>query len=730
MCREPLCEVSLKELARMIRHDMVAEHNTTATRQLLQQGDRQGADEVKRSGHAIMPGAYVAGGRTLEDVVAYTGLAMCDIDGIGDTATRNQVAALLRDDPHVAMLWITHKGMGLRVLFCGDRVPEDNDEYNRLWQVGNDHFEQLTGLPVDRQTRGANHLSQVPHDPDVLLRAEAMPFSIPSAPPKSVPNVGWVEHEQDPLSVAQRFVEQNGVWYAEGHHNEFVSRMAYQMNRLGVDSSEAARLLVQAGFVDGNAKITEGIVRNVYRNHGGEHGSLAYMLAPRKKRGPGRPRKYPKQTKATTDDNRSDDEGNRHTTKTEMVIQYLSNHYHCRYNTVTGVAELCPLDSESDRYIAVDDIMLNTISNNICMEYGANISEQLVRRVLYSEASEQYNPFVAYLEQLPEWDGTDHVGRLADRVKTSVPRLFVHYLTRFLVKMVRSLLGLDVNQDMLILAGPQRIGKSTFAATLLPPELRQYFDTMGAIQFVDKDVRMKLSRYALISIEEYSGLNGKTAELAKGLMRQTVINERRAYGVVESHYCRYASFVATTNESHLLVDPTGNETLYPFWVEHIVYAEGPHATDYRGLYSQLYHMATDPDYSDRDLSEMRDEYEQYRHQFDAVCAEQELIASHYRLPTEEDRLLGRVALLYASEITAFVNLQNRSNLSAAKVGAALSQMGYPFVSRHNKRRYQVVPLDIDTINAQKQADTEQIRHDAMLRSNRNEDDNLNENSKL
>ena len=64
------------------------------------------------------------------------------------------------------------------------------------------------------------------------------------------------------------------------------------------------------------------------------------------------------------------------------------------------------------------------------------------------------------------------------------------------------------------------------------------------------------------------------------------------------------------------------------------------------------------------------------------------------------------------------------------MGAALSQMGYPFVSRHNKRRYQVVPLDIDAINAQKQADTEQIRHDAMLRSNRNEDDNLNENSKL
>lgn len=713
MSREPLCDISLGELEKMIQQDLVIAHNTAATRQLLQQGDRQGADEMKRSGRAIMVGARVAGGRTMDHVVGYTGLAMCDIDGIADDSSRDRAVALLRDDPHVAMLWITHKGMGIRVLFCSSEIPADGEAYNRLWQVGNDYFEQLTGLPVDRQTRGANHLSQVAHDPEVLLRSDVVPFAIPAAPPKPVADRAWVEHDKDPLALARDFVEQHGVWYVDGHHNEFVCRMAYQLNRYGVDASEAARMLVQAGFVDGNQRVTESVVKNVYHNNGGEHASLAYLLTPAKG-GHNKKTARRKSSHPLSGEDDSNATENRRVSKTEIVMQYLSTHYRCRYNTVTGIVEVSPRDGGA--FVVVDDLVVNTITNNICLECSVNVTEQLVRRVLYSDTSEQYDPFADYLERLPEWDGTDHVGRLASRAQTQEPRLFAFYLCRFLVKMVRTMLGLDINQDMLILAGPQRIGKSTFVATLLPPELRDYFDIMGNIQFVDKDIRLKLSRYALMSFEEYSGTagGGKTAELVKGLLRQNVINERRAYGVVETRYVRRCSMVATTNESHLLVDATGNETLLPFWVERIARpADSP--VDYEGLYSQLYHMATDPGYDDSVPPELKAAYDEYRHQFDAVSAEQELIAALYRQPTEEDCLMGRVSLLTASEITSCINFRNRSNLSAAKVGATLSLMGYPFKSRHHKRYYQAVALDIEEINAMKQADTELIRREAQQR---------------
>ena len=56
-----------------------------------------------------------------------------------------------------------------------------------------------------------------------------------------------------------------------------------------------------------------------------------------------------------------------------------------------------------------------------------------------------------------------------------------------------------------------------------------------------------------------------------------------------------------------------------------------------------------------------------------------------------------------------------TTLPPVKVGAALSQMGYTFRNHHNKRLYEVVPLDIDAINAQKQADTELVRHEALQR---------------
>lgn len=48
----------------------------------------------------------------------------------------------------------------------------------------------------------------------------------------------------------------------------------------------------------------------------------------------------------------------------------------------------------------------------------ANIScsRDLLRTVLFSDYVQKFNPFANYLNNLPDWDGTDYVSLLADSI--------------------------------------------------------------------------------------------------------------------------------------------------------------------------------------------------------------------------------------------------------------------------------------------------------------------------
>ncbi len=697
----PSVEVTFEDLSRMIRSDLLVKSNTEEARRLRAQGDIEGYKNKKKECKALMVGGRATGRRRMENIKEMTGLAMADIDGIKDDEQLQQALALVRDDPHTAMAWVTHSGLGIRILFCGrfadgHTVPTDSDEYNSLWLTGNEYYEQLTGLPVDRQTSGANHLTQLAHDPDVMVRSEAMPFLVPETKKKDKPlrvtaPTAWVEHGQDPLSTAQRFVEQCGVWYEEHHHNEFVSRMAFQLNRYGVDADEAARLLVNAGFMDGNAHNTEAVVRNVYRNHGAEHATLAHLLSTRR---PGRPRGSGIRKNKNSNDmeNNNNTSANSRVNRTDAAMTFIDEHYDYRHNTVLRNIEI--REHGTGPYLPLDNMMLNTITNRICLESPVNVTENTVLRILFSDFSPLYNPFEHYLNGLPPWDGHDHLGDLLARIDTTADAdLLRHYFGRFLVSMVDTMLGRGINQMMLVLSGPQRIGKSTLAERLLPPELHGYYDTMPPVTRTDKDTLVKLANNALISIEEYTGQNGRTPDIVKGLIRTTVINQRNPYERVESAFRRYASFMATTNEQFILADTTGNECIFPFEVTAIGRIDEDHPIDYAGLYSQLLHMADHPDGLLEDDPTMKQRYDLYRRRFEVPVAEEELLLTHYRPATDDERKYNHATLLTASEITAFINRVDFVRLSIVKTGQALVKLGFTYRTSHNQRRYEVVPID-------------------------------------
>lgn len=101
-----------------------------------------------------------------------------------------------------------------------------------------------------------------------------------------------------------------------------------------------------------------------------------------------------------------------------------------------------------------------------------------IRSVLDSEYTPLFNPFVAYLEGLPTWDGTtDPIARLAAGVHVKDDqKLFGIYFKKWLVATIASLLDTKVvNHEILVFIGKQGIYKTTWMQRLLPVELQRYF---------------------------------------------------------------------------------------------------------------------------------------------------------------------------------------------------------------------------------------------------------------
>lgn len=55
------------------------------------------------------------------------------------------------------------------------------------------------------------------------------------------------------------------------------------------------------------------------------------------------------------------------------------------------------------------------------------------QNLIYSDFSITYHPIREYLDLLPEWDGTDYIGILANSVHTSHQKFWVECLERYLV---------------------------------------------------------------------------------------------------------------------------------------------------------------------------------------------------------------------------------------------------------------------------------------------------------
>ena len=264
---------------------------------------------------------------------------------------------------------------------------------------------------------------------------------------------------------------------------------------------------------------------------------------------------------------------------------FLNEYYELRKNVLRGVAEYRLRTGLGYSFHELTEEVRNSITMR-AIEQGIKCWDKDIRRYVNSDDIELYDPVNDYLESLPAWDGRDRIGELASRVPTSYkewPQMFRLWL-RSMVAMWRGKNQLSGNALVPLLIGPQGCGKSSFCRILLPPELRDYYNE--SINFKNEaDLNLGLSSFALLNLDEFDRVTKRQQVVLKYLVSTAEVKYRPPYGKAYQSRRRYASFVATTNEAHPLVDNSGSRRFVCVNINGTIDFKTP--INYQQLYAQL-----------------------------------------------------------------------------------------------------------------------------------------------
>ena len=401
----------------------------------------------------------------------------------------------------------------------------------------------------------------------------------------------------------------------------------------------------------------------------------------------------------------------------------------------------------------ISDRIVNTLWSQMSSVLRVNIQD--VYRVIESDYVPAFNPFVEYLESLPEWHEGDHdyIADLAATVKikgeqehiespeaarlkgtaqegtsqegtalegtaqeadfslftlrSSLPSqagpsqatdssLFTlrSSLKKWLVGMVAGWISEDVvNNVILVFIGEQGAYKTTWFNYLLPPQLKQYFYTKTNANRMTRDDLLTLAQYGLVCCEELDTMRPAELNQLKAAVTMPSIDERAAYAHFHEHRKHIASFCGTGNNVSFLSDPTGNRRWLPFEVESIV-SPRDHPFCYDGIYSQalaLYKSGFTFWFTKEEIQEQN----RHNRKFETPRLEHELVDLYFRRPLEHENSM----FMTSSRVLQIIGSGITQKLSATRIGMAFSELGFQRVRYHGIRGYLVMQRTAEEIMA-------------------------------
>ena len=718
--------LTLDAIANFMRCDQRLESLTKAYRQT-------GSKHIKMETPLFAVACFFDGGKGKENITGLTGLSMVDFDHISPSgplkeeelsALRNKIAG----DPHTVMCYTTISGNGLRIIFryeqpqsktdgVGDHVFE---QYKAAFYAGNAYYEKLLGMKADMQCKNITRLSGIAHDPDVFFRdpdkAEAFTLDEVAAAASQHAKESKEEKQMQRIqtyydSLVAPMLARKGYKFQPSCHNDYVMRVGYMLAERRFSKKVVVRWALRMFGADYSG--TEQVINSCFASSSsrGRDGGRA-------------------------------GKDNANTASVDEIKAFLDGRVRLRYNVITSRVE-CLLTGENTnnslsglntnltndtnnslgvntnptcpQWQPISDRIVNTLWSQMSSVLRVNIQD--VYRVIESDYVPAFNPFVEYLESLPEWHEGDHdyIADLAATVKikgeqehiespqadsslftlrSSLPSqagpsqatdssLFTlrSSLKKWLVGMVAGWISEDVvNNVILVFIGEQGAYKTTWFNYLLPPQLKQYFYTKTNANRMTRDDLLTLAQYGLVCCEELDTMRPAELNQLKAAVTMPSIDERAAYAHFHEHRKHIASFCGTGNNVSFLSDPTGNRRWLPFEVESIV-SPRDHPFCYEGIYSQalaLYKSGFTFWFTKEEIQEQN----RHNRKFETPRLEHELVDLYFRRPLEHENSM----FMTSSRVLQIIGSGITQKLSATRIGMGFQRAGLSAraLSRHTR----------------------------------------------
>ena len=357
---------------------------------------------------------------------------------------------------------------------------------------------------------------------------------------------------------------------------------------------------------------------------------------------------------------------------------------------------------------------INSIVCHCAQKCDVNITSREVMTALQSDLIPDVHPLREYILSLPPFtpDQPDWIDWVAQQVrvkpsgeeakgdKARGEEFWRGCFKKWFVAMVASWMKDEVvNHQVLVLIGKQGIYKTTWLEHLIPPHLRAYACKLANSADLNKDERLRIAEFGLISLDEIDSMNNRELNQLKSIITATDVNERAAYAYTKERRVRLATFCASGNRRDFLTDITGNRRWLPFEVESI---QNPFTTllPYERMYAQAWALAQDPFFSYWfDLDEI-EVLEQHNQHFRDESNEEQLLPILFDVPAE-----GKGEFLTTAQISerliTYGNIKKPMALS--RLGMLLGAHGFQkkTIGVQRLRGWLVYQRSMDEINANK-----------------------------
>lgn len=243
------------------------------------------------------------------------------------------------------------------------------------------------------------------------------------------------------------------------------------------------------------------------------------------------------------------------TASTNLETQLIESHldtmgHELRENILTQRVEDCGIPLEDGSEAAIHNEMRSVGIRN--MSHVDDVIKEIAWR-------NRYNPVYNYLNNWIEtpWDGTDWIGVISGFVEEDINQtedepehgVFPLYLRKWMVGAVAKVLQQDgCRNPMLVLDGPQDIGKSKFVEWLCPRALYPKYFRDAQIDPDDKDHKIgRATTFIWEAAELDKTANAKEASKIKSFITEYHVTERGAWKHYPLDLPTITSFIGTVN---------------------------------------------------------------------------------------------------------------------------------------------------------------------------------------